>query len=70
MSEEQKHICPQCGKPMVENPQWLGVWFCPDYIEPINDRAPFKYKCEGLEISDAAADECDADFMRMLCQRN
>lgn len=47
--------CPKCGKPMAEEPQFKGLWMCPDYKLAINSRPPFRYKCTGSKLTKAGA---------------
>ena len=62
--------CPLCGKPMVEQESFPGLWTCPDYAKPLNDRAPFEYKCTGAEATPEACEAFKAEVMRIICERN
>jgi hypothetical protein len=53
--------CPNCGKPMEEQPKFKGLWTCPDKI-PINDAPPFQLKCDGMELTEEGA----AEFEKVL----
>jgi hypothetical protein len=49
--------------------KFKGLWTCPDYQNPINDAPPYKYKCDGMMIEDAAA-TAFADECRRIIQLN
>lgn len=63
------HNCPKCGKPMVEQSDWKGMWMCPDYVPagPVNTAPPFK--CTGAEMTEEGAEAfCDALAEAYLAQ--
>ena len=68
MSDEKK--CPKCGKPMTENKGWRGLWVCPDYKHALNDKPPFRYKCNGTILTDEGVAEFDEAVMRIMAERN
>jgi ribosomal protein L37AE/L43A len=62
--------CPKCGKPMVEQLEFPGLWICPDFVEPINFAPPFKYKCDGMEMEDRAARDFQTEIEKQIAERN
>ena len=63
--------CPKCGKPMLEEPKWPGLWRCPDYSAPINtDGPPFFYKCRGMEVTEEASEAFHNEMHRIIAERN
>jgi len=72
--DTNKHECPKCGKPMIEmnsvlpdeKPGWPGLWICPDYREPINSTPPFKFKCDGMEVEDKAAEAFNKEVVKRI----
>ena len=66
------HLCPKCGKQMVESPKWPGCWQCPDYGPAIGRDATGKYlyKCTGLEITEAGCDAFEGEIQRMIQESN
>jgi len=59
---------------MIEQNEFSGLWLCPDFIEPINCKAPFIYKCTGMKLTDKGAAAFTAAFMeeinRKIYERN
>lgn len=55
---------------MLEQPEFPGLWLCVDFLEPINDRAPFKYKCQGMKLSLAGAREFTRAMDLEIAKRN
>lgn len=43
--------CPKCGRPMTECRKFKGLWMCPGYEKPLNDKPPFRYECEGMDLT-------------------
>lgn len=64
-----EHPCPLCGKPMIKNPEWPGMWKCPDYVA-VNTRPPFEFKCKGLEATDEAVEEFEKVCQQVLAEMN
>lgn len=62
--------CPKCGKKMMTSPGWPGIWTCPDFQTALNDKAPFKYKCYGMHVSNAAVNEFSKECELLLAARN
>lgn len=69
-----EYLCPKCGKQMEEQPKFRGLWQCPDYRTALNDKPPFVYKCNGINLTDAAAEALHEELMRLylkdFIQRN
>lgn len=63
-------MCPKCGKAMAEQPKFAGLWICPDYVEPLNKRPPFRYKCKGMVLTDAGAAAMDEELRRRYVLHN
>lgn len=63
-------LCPECGQEMLEQIEFPGLWLCVDYLEPLNDRAPFKYKCLGMRLTRAGAREFTAAMDLEIAKRN
>ncbi len=64
------HPCPKCGKAMAEQPHFPGLWTCPDYKTPINDRPPFKFKCTGMKLTEQGQKDFVATLENELAKRN
>lgn len=62
--------CPKCGKQLVEQKKWRGLWICPDYNTPINATAPFKYKCTGMHITKKGRESFDKAALLIFSSRN
>ncbi len=62
--------CPKCGKPMEEAPKFPGLWQCPDYKWPINDRPLYRFKCCGMEITPQGYADIEAEIMKLIIQSN
>ena len=62
--------CPKCGKPMSEMPTFPGYWKCPDYSIALNDRPPYRYKCEGSHLTDEGARSLNEEIVRLQSKRN
>lgn len=62
--------CNKCGKEMLEQEQWPGLWICPDYEVAINFKPPFKFKCTGMMAEKFAADDFATELMKRICERN
>lgn len=69
MSIIQTKPCPKCGKPMTEQVKFPGLWACPDYSEPLNDAPPFRYRCEGITLTEAGAVAFEAELLRVYLKR-
>ena len=67
---KDKHPCPNCGKPMVENPKWRGHWTCPDSLKPLNSGPPYKFKCYGMAFEPHAVEEFNQELLRLIALRN
>lgn len=67
-------LCPKCGKPMQENPNWEGMWMCPDSVKAINDSPPFRYVCTGKKITrkgyKALEDALNRKYLEKLRESN
>lgn len=56
---------------MEEAPKWPGLWMCPDYKNSIGrDGERFLYKCQGMEITEEAANEFDKAVLKVICESN
>lgn len=55
---------------MTEQPKFRGLWTCPDYATPINDRAPFQFKCTGMELTPEGQGALEAEIFKLQIQRN
>lgn len=64
------HLCPKCGKQMSEQKKWPGLWTCPDFNSPINDKPPYRFKCTGMEIEDRAAAAFEAACWEIIQKSN
>ena len=62
--------CPICGQPLVEQPKFPGLWLCPDYVTPLNDRPPYQYRCTGTHLPAAGAKHFDAELLKLIVQKN
>jgi len=50
--------------------KWPGLWQCPDYIKPLNDRPPFKFKCTGTIITQRGHDEFEKAVNKVKSEMN
>lgn len=67
----QDHPCPKCGKPMIEQPKWEGLWTCPDYQKPIGKRGKvFVYKCTGMKILKKGVQAFDREVEKLIAESN
>lgn len=55
---------------MSEELKFPGVWYCPDSKIRLNDKPPFKFKCDGMELTDAGVRELHRELMRLYVRRN
>jgi hypothetical protein len=62
--------CPECGKPMKECDGWPGLWICIDGLKPMNDSAPYKYKCNGKHITERGSELFYEEIERQIAQSN
>lgn len=62
--------CPQCGKPMAEEPKWKGLWACPDSKIRLNDEPPYQYQCDGMELTEEGVEAFNAELWRIHTARN
>lgn len=62
--------CPKCNKPMIEQPVFPGLWLCPDYVKPINDRAPYKFKCTGMRLTEAGERSFTEEVNKIIARNN
>ena len=62
--------CPKCGKEMVEQEQWPGLWICVDYKDAINFKPPFKYKCTGMIAEEPAVSAFEMEILKQISERN
>jgi|GEM_PF-5213052 len=62
--------CPECGKPMCEETGWKGLWTCPDSKIRLNDSPPFRFKCDGKEITDEGVELFEAEIIRLIASSN
>lgn len=60
------HPCPKCGKLMAEEPQFKGLWTCPDYKMKLNEKPPFQFKCTGMVLTEEGATALEAEVFRIL----
>lgn len=64
-----KH-CLRCGKEMAEQPKFPGLWMCPDYKVALNDSPPFRYKCEGMELTGVGSEALERELFKIISERN
>lgn len=69
MNEVQTRPCPKCGKAMIEEEKFPGVWSCPDF-KVTNDRKPFRVRCPGMEVTEEAAEAFDKECRRLVAESN
>lgn len=62
--------CPECGKAMEEQPKFPGLWVCPDGKIQLNDAPPFRFKCYGMELTEAGANALENEMMKIAISRN
>jgi len=55
---------------MVEQPQFKGLWMCPDYRNALNDAPPFQYKCKGIELTEEGAEEFEQLLLKKWIEKN
>ena len=65
-----EHPCPNCKKPMIEEPKFPGLWMCPDGKIRLNDSPPYRFKCEGKELTDGGAEAFHRELCRQSAERN
>jgi hypothetical protein len=65
-----ERICPECGKLMVEEKKWPGLFVCPDNKIRLNDSPPFRFKCTGMEVTDEAVEQFDRAIWKLYVERN
>lgn len=63
------HNCPKCGKEMREQKHFPGLWTCIDYGPPLNDKPPYRYKCDGMELTKEGAKAFDACLLEEHMKR-
>lgn len=66
----ERHLCPKCGKPMAEEPEWPGLWVCPGYKIRLNDAPPFRFACTGSELTDRGVQVFEAELYNLIAERN
>lgn len=64
-SNLEVRMCPKCGKPMDEQPKFPGLWVCEDGKIPLNDAPPFRFKCDGLELTNEGARALHTEILRL-----
>ena len=64
------HYCPECGKPMAEEPKWRGLWTCPDSKVRLNSAPPYQFKCNGLQLTDEGAALFHNEMLRLVSAGN
>lgn len=69
-NETNGHSCPKCGKPMSEQKKFSGLWTCPDFKNPLNNAAPYRFKCNGMFIEDRAVKEFEDACWEIVQRRN
>lgn len=62
--------CPKCGRPMAEETQFPGLWTCPGYKVRLNDKAPFRFECTGMELTEAGAEAFADEVMRVWTEKH
>lgn len=62
--------CPECGKPMTESEGFPGLWCCPDSKIRLNDEPPYRFKCQGLEITEEGYAAFDREVLRQTACLN
>jgi hypothetical protein len=67
---ENTRPCPECGKPMIEEPEWKGLWTCPDSKIKLNDAPPFRFKCDGKELTNEGVEVFETEYIRLIAQLN
>jgi hypothetical protein len=55
---------------MAEQPQFPGLWLCPDYKTPLNTKPPYVYKCKGMELTEKGAADLENEINRLVAQSN
>lgn len=55
---------------MMESEGFPGLWFCPDSKIRLNDAPPFRFKCEGMEITDEGCAAFDREVLRQTARLN
>lgn len=49
---------------MAEQPKFPGLWMCPDYKVALNDSPPFRYKCEGMELTGVGSESLERELFK------
>ncbi len=55
---------------MEEEPGWPGLWRCPDNKVRLNDAPPFRWKCNGKEITEEAVEAFEDAYAKLIAERN
>ena len=55
---------------MSEMPTFPGYWKCPDYSIALNERPPYRYKCEGSHLTDEGAQSLNDEIVRLQAKQN
>jgi ribosomal protein L37AE/L43A len=61
--------CPKCGKALVEQKKFPGLWVCVDYVTT-DTKPPYRYKCNGMRITRKAAKDFRQELNKQICERN
>ena len=64
------HLCPLCGRTMIEEPEWPGLWVCPGNRVRLNDSPPYRFECLGSVFTDQAVVVFEAELNRLLSEGN
>lgn len=70
MEANQPRLCPKCGKTLAEERKFPGLWTCPDSKILLNDARPFRYKCDGMHLTDDGARAFGEELNREHARRN
>lgn len=62
--------CPKCGKDMSEEPEFKGLWTCPDFKVRLTERPPFRFKCTGMELTEEGGAALVSEIERLIAERN
>jgi len=67
---DQEAVCPVCGKEMVEEAEFPGLWVCVDGKVPINHEPPYQWKCRGMVMTEEGAEAFEKELYRQFVERN
>lgn len=63
-------ICPKCGKAMIEEPKFPGLWQCEDYRNPINASPPYQFRCNGMVLTEEGQKAFEAELLRLWINKH